>query len=237
MELIRKLPEPLRLLLAWQSPRPNSSRRRWEVGELVRPDATNDAPVSLRYFDTDKLAGAIGEGFDGYPAFARRPGEMENVLETFMRRLPPRRRSDFPRYLNSIGISEDAEFTDFALLGASEAKLPSDGFSIVNPLDDSRGEVQLISEVVGYRHLSDRALPEVGDSVNFRFEPGNPHDPNAIQVFRNNDALGWVNRLQTNAFRRWIDADDIEAKVWRVNGSVDYPRLFMRVTANRLSSA
>jgi hypothetical protein len=231
MTLIRKLPEPKRLLLAWQSPKPGSSRRRWDVGELVRNTTDNGAPVALRYFDGERLAGAFSEGFDGYPAFGLRDRPIDDVLETLMRRLPPRRRSDFPRYLNSIGISEDAQFTDFALLGASEAKLPSDGFSVVNPFDDREERVEFISEVAGYRHLPERVAPNPGDQLDFAFDRNNPHDANAIQVLVGSEPVGWVNRLQTPAFREWITDRNIEALIWRVNGSSECPRLYMRVRA------
>lgn len=227
--LIRIVPEPKRLILAWQSSREGSSRRRWEVGELTRDDVSNNAPVTFRYYSDEKLAGAINEGFDGYPAFRLKHGPFPSALETFMRRLPPRRRSDFPRYLQNFKVSPDAEFSDFALLGLSEAKLPSDGFSVVDPLDELDQPMQFLTEAVGYRHLSNRPVPSTGDAIALNFEPTNPKDPDAITFSANGQLVGWVNRLQTCAFRRWMQEQRIQASVDRVNGTPEYPRLYLMI--------
>lgn len=228
-KLIRIVPEPKRLILAWQSSREGSSRRRWEVGELVRESVSDDAPVTFRYYDEEKLAGAIAEGFDGYPAFRLKHGPFPDALETFMRRLPPRRRADFPRYLQNFRVDPDAEFSDFALLGISEAKLPSDGFSFVDPLDDLDQPMQLLTEAVGYRHIVGRPIPAAGDAVALDFEPTNPKDADAITYSVGGKLAGWVNRLQTTAFRRWIQEGRVRASVDRVNGTPEYPRLYVMV--------
>lgn len=230
MHQIRHLSEPKRLLLAWQSSRKGSSRRRWDVGELLRSSVAPDASVTFRYFDENVLAPAKEEGFQGHPAFGLRPGERSNdVLDTFMRRLPPRSRSDFSRYLETLRIDPNAEFTDFALLGASEAKLPSDGFSIIDPLDDLRGSRQMIIEAAGYRHLPDRPAASAGDKAAFVSDPENPADPQAIAIEIGGKKVGWVNRLQTKAFREWVGSNRVRAEVDRVNGTPDAPRLYLYV--------
>ncbi len=227
--LIRLLPEPKRLILAWQSSRDGSSRRRWEVGELTREYVSNDAPVTFRYYGEDRLAGALAEGFDGYPAFRLKHGPFSSALETFMRRLPPRKRADFPRYLQNFRVDPEAEFTDFALLGISEAKLPSDGFSIVDPLDNLNQPMQFLTEAVGYRHLANRPIPLPDDPVTLAFEPTNLQDPDAITFSVCGQLAGWVNRLQTCAFRHWLHEGRIRVSVDRVNGTPDHPRLYLMV--------
>jgi len=237
MQQIRRLSEPLRLVLAWQSSRKGSSRRRWEVGELRRSSTFPDAEVTFRYFSDSELSGAKDEGFVGYPAFALRQGEWSNdVLETFMRRLPPRKRADFPRYLETLHIDPNATFSDFALLGASEAKLPSDGFSVIDPLDDIDEDREMIIEASGYRHLADCPAVSAEDPVFFELDSENPADPHAVAIKSDCELLGWVNRLQTAAFRHWLAQDRLSAKVNRLNGTPEAPRLYVFVTVSKAIS-
>ncbi|QDZ07268.1 hypothetical protein FPZ24_07070 [Sphingomonas panacisoli] len=204
---------------------------------MRRSSAASDSEVTFRYFSDDALAGARDEGFVGYPAFALRAGEWSNdVLETFMRRLPPRKRSDFPRYLETLRIDPAAKFTDFALLGASEAKLPSDGFSIIDPLDDTDDDREMVIEASGYRHLAGCPLVSAGEVVSFELDPENPKDPEAVAIRTGCELVGWVNRLQTRAFRQWLADDRLSAVVDRLNGTVEAPRLYVFVSVSKASS-
>jgi hypothetical protein len=141
---IEHVDEPARLILAWQAPDPEKDRLRWAVGELSR--ATGVA--TFKYFDGDEFTRLNSgrrqdelraAGFRGYPAFdvLHTPsGEFsDGVLEAFLRRVPPRSRSDFPRYLEHFRLRSSDGIGPFALLAVTEAKLPSDGFSLIDPLD------------------------------------------------------------------------------------------------------
>ncbi len=111
--------EPDRLLLAWQAPDEKQNRRRFAVGELLRtkPDAV------FRYFcGTEDVVMAESLGYSGYPAFRYSQSEhSQGVMPAFMRRLPPRGRPDFLIYLEKLRLTPTSPFSDFALLGASEA--------------------------------------------------------------------------------------------------------------------
>jgi len=226
---IRHICEPRRLLLAWQGPDPNGERTRFAVGELLRE---GDDCV-MRYFSGEQVERAKTLGFVGYPAFRLSQREHRGgVLATFLRRLPPRTRPDFGAYKAQFRLGPELEFSDFALLAYTEARLPSDGFSVVNTLEDLRPPCELVLEIVGYRHHGHKlsARPKVDDELEFIPEPNNPHDERAIAIKVNGQTIGYVNRLQTGAFHAWLREGRVRAVLERVNGATDRPRAFMFVS-------
>jgi hypothetical protein len=191
--------------------------------------------VVLRYLrDTKDFQKALELGFIGYPAFPlKQPEYREGVLELLRRRLPPRSRSDFGEYLQRFGLPRNATLSDFALLGYSEAKLPSDGFSVVNDFEDVKGDFEFVTEIAGFRYYGGMSMviPEViGSPVGFRPEPANKHDRNAVRVELNGVLIGYVNRLQSCAFLRWLEAGHVSAQIHRIDGSPVRPQVHMFVS-------
>jgi hypothetical protein len=217
------------LLLAWQASDPDGERTRFAVGELL----LEGEECTLRYLSGNEVDSARALGFSGYPAFD--VGKVEHrkgVLAAFMRRLPPRTRADFDAYKAQFRLQAGLSISDFALLAYTEAKLPSDGFSIVNPLTDVCGPCEFLLESAGYRHYAG-GLNEplsVGQRLQFVAEPSNKWDPNAVRVEANSELVGYVNRLQAPAFLQWIKQAVVEGFVERLNGNAVKPRLFMFVS-------
>lgn len=227
--------EPRRLLLAWQAPDHFEDRFRWAVGELA---PTSDG-FSFRYFGDGEefqlfnrrgYEQLVDLGFKGYPAFRLmdKPSFLKN-LDPFLRRLPPRSRSDFPEYRKNFKLAPEAEISDFALLGLTEAKLPSDGFSLVDTLSPAAPRCELFLEVAGYRYYAENApLPAaLGESAEFLHEPLNEHDPNAVMVKVRGTKIGYVNRLQAGTFLKWMSARRVSAVVERLNGDRTRPRVYL----------
>ncbi|MCK1573912.1 HIRAN domain-containing protein [Bradyrhizobium sp. 174] len=186
----------------------------------------------LRYLSGHDMERARALGFSGYTAFDLTQIEhRKGVLAAFLRRLPPRSRADFGAYKGQFRLKSDLVLSDFALLAYTEAKLPSDGFSIVNPLDGVCAPCQFLLEVAGYRHYAGKlAKPlSVGQPLHLTAEPSNKYDPNAVRVETGSELVGYVNRLQAPAFLRWMKDHSIGAFVDRLNGSVAKPRLLMFV--------
>ncbi len=226
---IQTICEPQRLLLAWQGSDPDGERKRFAVGELL----LKGEECALRYLSGDEVARARALGFSGYPAFDF--GQVEHrkgVLAAFMRRLPPRTRADFDAYKAQFRLQSGLSISDFALLAYTEAKLPSDGFAIVNPLTDVCGPCEFLLEVAGYRHYAGRLKEplSVGQGLQFVAEPSNEWDPNAVRVEANSELVGYVNRLQAAAFLRWIKQGVVDGFVERLNGNAAKPRLFTFVS-------
>ncbi|AXV15285.1 hypothetical protein CYG48_05955 [Neorhizobium sp. SOG26] len=229
--------EPDVLLLAWQAPDHMKNRRRWVVAKVdVRSDSW-----TLRYLSGDEFSDAnpdasssdlLALGFEGYPAFARRINQQyfdKGVREAFMRRLPPRNRPDFVSYLRRFGFRDSASISDAALLAYTEAKLPSDGFSLVGELRNDMMFGDLMLDLAGTRYQdfggSCPACP--GDEVVLKKEPTNPYDPSAIEVLCSGQRMGYVNRLQAPAVGHWMNERSVRALVHRVNGRSGSPKVYV----------
>lgn len=236
MNWIEHICEPRRLILAWQAPDNTGVRFRWAIGELT-PHA---GAMRLRYFSGEEFSrvnqGRTVEqlsalGYRGYPGFRTKDAVHSNgVSEAFMRRLAPASRADFAEYRQHFRLKPESKLSEFAMLGYTEGKLPSDGFSVVNPLECTVDRFELMLEVAGFRYYAKDVRPiAVGDVVSFKPEPSNEHDANAVMVCVDDQRIGYVNRLQAPAFHRWLNDRQIEAVVERVNGNSDRPRIFVFV--------
>jgi hypothetical protein len=237
---IEAICEPARLLLAWQSPDPNGVRDRFAVAEIISEGKSESC--LFRYLSGTEVDRARSLGYVGYPAFRLDQTEhRQGVLAALLRRLPPRSRTDFQEYKAQFRLRSDLQLSDFALLAYTEAKLPSDGFSIVNPLDKARGPCQFVLEVAGFRHYvkSLNAPLGVGQQLKFVPEPTNERDSNAVRVEAAGQLIGYVNRLQAPTFLRWIEEGVLEGIVERLNGNPDRPRvlMFVAVRAQRTAEA
>lgn len=230
--------EPKLLILAWQAPDHLKDRFRWAVGE-VKP--TSDG-FSFRYFAPgqefeSRNAGKtfdqiVALGYAGYAAFPVKVREhTSGVLEAFNRRLPPRGRSDFSEYMKHFKLRNYSSLSNFALLGKTEATLPSDGFSIVDPLDSSASCCDVLLEVAGFRYYANTLGDNVtiGAQVEIGPEPENKFDGNAVRFSLNGSTMGYVNRLQAPAFQQWIKKNRVTAVVERINGKIERPRVFLFV--------
>lgn len=223
---IEHLVEPERLLLYWQA-RESQQRKRYCVGQLV----TKDGQVVLQYANDTEAAEAKEMGFEGYPAFPLKTKEHHHqVLEAFKRRLPPRSRGDFSRYLTLRAIPAEAEISNFALLGYSGAKLPNDGFELVHPFDDPPKAFEVLLEVAGFRHEANLDVVElnVGDPVQFEREPENQFDGLAIRVESSGKKLGYVPRGHLDMLHRMLDKGAVlNGEVFRINGSSERPLVYV----------
>jgi hypothetical protein len=228
--------EPKELLLVWQAPPSVADRLRWAVGRLRR---IGDG-AEFDYLHGDEFAALNlgrspdalrGAGYSGYPAFdtKKRPegGFRDRALEAFLRRVPPATRSDFANYLAHYHIRQTALLSPFALLAVTEARLPSDGFSLVDPLDASASCVDLIFEIAGFRH-SPRgdAGVAIGDPLQLEPEPSNRWDSQAIQVNAAGRIIGYVNRLQAKTILRWLEERVVTCWITRLNGRPESPRAY-----------
>jgi hypothetical protein len=233
---VRHIVEPNRLLLAWQAPE-GAERTRFIVAELQRPDAGRDEDVLLRYLrDSDDFRKATQLGFSGHPAFTKTDREYSvGVVDALMRRLPPRTRADFPKYLELLCIAPAASISNFALLGYSGAKLPSDGFSVIHPFDNADSACEFLLEVAGFRYMPNITTKDIrlGASVSFEKDPTNKFDSRAIKIMMDGKNIGYVNRGQLNAFHRWLEEGRLQGNIERLNGTDARPlvHVFVEVAA------
>lgn len=227
MDYIQYICEPEKLLLCWQAPNDGA---RYVVAEIYR---NLDNKYTFKYMkDTEDFKEAQKLGFTMHPAFnSNKEIHNSGILEAFVGRLPPRSRTDFKDYLRNFKISESASISDFALLGYTGAKLPSDGFSIINPFENTCVPSEYLIEIVGTRHMKDIDLKavQIGDLVEFIKEPNNPYDKQAIYVISKGQKLGYISRWQTQAFHKWLKDDNISilSTIGRLNGTIKHPVVYI----------
>ena len=239
--------EPTELTLAWQAPETIADRMRWAVGQLSYQGENS----TFSYFSDEEFrtlnAGREKSllrslGYAGYPAFDLRKNGPSvftlGVMEAFIRRLPPRSRSDFRSYLAHFRYRGQADLSPMTLLGLTEAKLPSDGFSLINRLDPMASACDLVFEVAGHRHYaSTHAALSEGMALDLVSEPSNPHDPNAIRVEAEGQLIGYTNRLQSPSICSWLSHRNVSCWLMRLNGKPESPKAFVFLRMRQRSDA
>jgi len=232
---IEQIIEPKKLILAWQPlQKIDESRTRRAVGEIKKHE---DGTISFKYLtETKDYQEAIKVGLEYYSPFLKKIEYYNSIVETFAKRLPPRKRKDFHKFLRSIRIMPDAEISDLSLLGYSGAILPSDSFSIVNTFEGVDGHCQLLLEVAGFRYYSGEESGMflhnlgIGDIVELVPEPTNKYDGRAIKLVFSGKTIGYVNRLMAPTFNRWLKNRTVQACIEKVEGTADRPRIFLFIT-------
>ncbi len=233
MNRIKHVIDPNRLLLVWQAPE-GKSRARYVVGELCKRE---EQFVFLYLTDTEEFKKACDEGFVCYPAFRKTGQEYtQGVLDSFLRRLPPRKRGDFGKYLEQWLLAPDIEISDFALLGHTGAKLPNDGFSLINPFDDIDLPHEFYIEVAGFRHQKKISVDDISVGMNAVFiaEPANGYNADAVSIEVDGKKIGYVNNAQCKAFNRWLKQYAINASVERINGTSERPLIYIYGKVDRV---
>ncbi len=227
MRFIEHIIEPTKLLLAWQAS-DEKHRTRYIVAELNRMDKE----ISLVYLtQTSDFIKAKEHGFEAYPAFPDVNKTYHNVLDAFMRRLPPRTRGDFPQYLEGLRLKPDVQISDFALLGYSGAKLLSDGFSLIHPFDNVDGSCELLLEAAGFRHIQqNKANIHIDEQAFFSKEFNEAIKEDAIRIDVKGNHIGYVNRGLIPTVLNWMEKDRIKgAWVEKINGTPGKPAVYLYV--------
>jgi hypothetical protein len=235
--------EPVKLVLAWQAPDGVEDRRRWQIGFLERGES---AP-QFRYLEGMEFKSANAgrsvedmrrQGFVSFPAFEYVPGKVfkDRVMETFGRRIPPTSRSDFARYLEYFSIRPSEPVPEFTLFALTEARLPGDGFSLVDPLEPDLATGEVPFEIAGFRHEAKSVALEVGQTLSLVPEPTNEHDRHAIQVLLGDQRIGYVNRIQAPTIGQWLDTRTLECVVLRFNGRPGAPRVYAMLRISKPAS-
>ena len=233
MSHIEHIIEPTKLLLSWR-PRTGPDRGRHIVAELRRSGQDADL-VYLR--DSEDYVAAKAKGFVGeYPGF---PADKDypGVLAAFMRRLPPRSRSDFDKFMEAIRIPPGTEVSDFALLGYAGTKLPGDDFYIIHPFDDAQPPFEfllLIADCGHYRSPVPFERFKSGMATRFELELDRRYDPEAVRIVIpevSPETAGYVHRGLAPQFRKWLIAGlQVSGMIERVNGIGDHPVVYLFVT-------
>lgn len=226
MRFIEHIIEPTSLLMTWQSADKQYCTR-YIIAELNR----TSEKISLKYFTGSADFNRARElGFESYPAF-RDVNEIHQngVLDALMRRLPPKSRSDYAQYLEGFRIKFGTELSDFALLGYTGAKLPSDGFAIINPFSNVDLFFEFLLEAAGYRYIQGVKI-NIDDRVTFKREFDSGRLEDVIKIFVGEQHVGYVTRSLIPSFHEWMSSGRIlDGWIEKINGSPDQPVVYLYV--------
>jgi len=233
MRYIEHIVEPERLLLSWQTSQPGKNRGRMIVAEIIRNGEDADLVYLLDSADFKK---AQSFGFDEYPGFKTEHEKYDRILSAFMKRLPPRQRGDFVKYLGALRIRPDAQISDFALLGYSGARLPDDDFTVIHTFENAVPPFEFLLHIQGYHYYMEQlpfASIKPEQKAILQSEPENPADPKAIRIIINGIRAGYVCRGLTESFHKWFASDyTITGSTERINGTEDQPEIHLYVSVN-----
>lgn len=228
MRHINNFIEPQILYLVWQGAGTSSEKRKKRVVGHIYKNELNQ--VCLKYlYDTEDYVDALKNGFEGYSAFDVGTQVHINVLDIFMRRLPPRSRRDFKKYLNSIRIRNAETLSDFTLLGYTQAKSPSDGFTIVNPFDGANQDFEFLTEVAGTRYHC-KSEPTKDSKAELILEDNNKYDPKAVRIDIDGNKVGYLNRFIATRYREWITTAEVKAYPERFYYQHNYPYVWLYIS-------
>jgi hypothetical protein len=215
--------------LIWQSPlSAGLSRRRLPVA-LLRSNES-DGGATFEYLrGTPDFDLALSEGFEGYTGIPLDRKDTSDAINTLGRRLLSPERPDYASYLARFGLSPKHGLSTLSLLAYTGAKLTSDSYSVADTFEGFTNSFRYIFDVAGRRHCESMTpSPQEGDAVIFRAEPDNLHDPNAVELLDDNaNRYGYVNTCQARSVVGWLERGSVTGTIFRVNGRVGYPRLFV----------
>ncbi len=225
-----------RLLLTWRAPESIELRMRWAVASVWE----TEGELRFRHLADEEFSALNGgktraqlkdAGFIAFPPLPAEIGTYvgDDVLRALMRRLPPATRSDYPRYLAHHHIPHPTSMTPLQLLGATGAELPSDRFSLIDPLDPAASHLDCVMEIQGFRHYALPVGVTLETPLRLQPEPDNKSDPMAIKFTIGGVPLGYVNRLQAHSVASFLGVRAVTAHIARLNGSPERPRAFAMV--------
>ena len=232
MTTLHHIVEPTRLLMTWQPLDMNApSRTRRVIGEVCQESSGR---IVFHYLkNTPDFEAARETGFKGFPAFRLEDDEVrQGVIESLLRRLPPRNREDFAEFLAQHRLPCPFNYSDMALLGYTGARLPSDGFALVPDFSQNSVPCDYLMEVAGLRHVfRDMQVIHEGDTVNFEIDRDNPIDQDALQVICHGQKIGYVNRAFRTTLHRWLQTNHVTATVEKCNGKPERPLVYVMISA------
>ena len=235
--LISNPPQTHAAYLVWQSPAKHAqgTGRRYRVGLLRATKDRNKADFTYLN-NLDDFKKATENGFDGYTGIPlQRKDKNSNAFSLLQRRVPPPNRPDYEEYLARFGLHKKDSLTLLSVLACTGARQIGNSFSIAETFEGFNRSFQYIFDLAGRRHYASQTPnAKTGDKVSFVAEPNNEYDPFAVCLKdANGQILGYINRCQVKKVQPWARANKItNARIHRVNGRRDYPRLFVMCDIN-----
>jgi hypothetical protein len=157
--------------------------------------------------------------------------ESPTLFPLFRQRLMDRRRPDYRRYLQVLGLPYDVD--PLGEIARSGGRRAGDSlFVLPEPIIDAQGRTSTEFFVHGVRHKAGAeaciSTLRLGDRLELLDEPSNPVNQRALVVTHDGDQLGYVPDLLVDYMHTVRATSDLVVKVAQVNGPDAPPNLRLR---------
>jgi len=205
--------------------RPGKGSNRISVGTIKK-----SATEATRFVYNKKgVAAAKKLGFIHYEGFPNTEIEYsENVIEIFGQRLMRTERSDLKDFYDFWNVDLDKKDDKYYMLAFTQGLLPTDSFEFLADFNPKKG-LTFVTEITGLTEAKlDFDLVKIGDVLNYKLEPENRFDKNAVKVFNGNNYLGHIKLIHCNVFHKTNKQFDLTVQEVEKNGILK--RIFVKVT-------
>ena len=231
---IENIVEPKELFLMWK----DGDGDQHKVG-VLKKDSFTYLPEN-----SDEMRAAFKAGFRDFPAFRLDKPEHKNPIPVFMRRCPPKSRTDYDTYLKAFLLDPESDdvqnISDFTLLGYTGACVPLNPFILINPFSDQAQPFEFTMQIAdAHRHYFSTHSPDEdvkGKNLQAKEEPDNDSDPNAIVLALDEEKFGYVPQGLNTSFIDWLEKDRVESiNIFHVNGRAQHRNAyaFVKITAEK----
>lgn len=141
------------------------------------------------------------EGFVCFPDFPdTKEVHDENVLKVLSLRINDSERSDIQDYYKFWEVPKVAQNDTYRLLAYTQGMLPTDNFEFLAEYYGLKG-VRFVSELTGLseNQLENDCIQE-GDELEWKLEPHNQYDSQAVALYKDGQMLGHVKRIHCKMF-------------------------------------
>jgi len=205
-----------RLIVLWQEP---DVRSIIPVGVLIQGTSDGSSDHQFVYLRRAQELETF-RPFVGFPDLTA-VYRSSDLFPFFQNRVMAPTRDDFPAYVASLGLDEQA--TPFEILMHNEGRRATDTVEMFPEPEVVEGRIACDFFVRGVRHVpgAHDAINRlaVGDHLSIEPQPDNEHDENAVIVLDDGRHLGWVPEFLTPLVhepRSAFGDDAIEITVARI---------------------
>jgi hypothetical protein len=205
--------------------RPGKGSNRISVGTIKK-----SATEGIRFVYNQKgVLAAKKLGFIHYEGFPNTEKEYsENVIEIFGQRLMRTERPDLKEFYDFWNIDLTKKQDKYYMLAFTQGLLPTDSFEFLADFNPIEG-LTFVTEITGLT-LAKLDLDSVkkGDLLNYKLEPDNLFDKNAVKVFKGEKCLGNIKLIHCNVFHKTKKQFDLTVQEVEKNGVLI--RIFVKVS-------
>lgn len=205
--------------------RPSKGSNRISVGTIKK-----SATEGIRFVYNKKGVSAAKKlGFIHFEGFPNTEKEYsENVIEIFGQRLMRTDRSDLKEFYDFWNVDLSKKEDKYYMLAFTQGLLPTDSFEFLADFNPKQG-LTFVTEITGLTEAKlDLDIVKKGDILNYKLEPDNVFDPNAVKVYKGKIYLGHIKLIHCNVFHKTKKQFDLTVQEVEKNGVLK--RIFIKAS-------